>query len=228
VELVGGFHGVLAGHGVGHEQDLDRGELLFQLLQLGHQLVVDVQAAGGIHQQHVAAGIDGFLARGADQVGGQRLFGRAGVDGQVDVARHHAQLLARGGTIDVHRHHQRAVAVFESQRASLPVEVVLPEPCRPTISSTLGGSLAKRSLDSWLPRILISSSRTILMTCWEGERDMSTSSPMAFCLDVFDELLDHAEVDVGFEQRHADFAQGGLHVLGRELAFAAQVLEDAL
>ena len=34
----------------------------------------------------------------------------------------------------------------ESQRASLPVVVVLPEPCSPTIRNTLGGSLAKRSL----------------------------------------------------------------------------------
>ena len=47
-------------------------------------------------------------------------------------------------------------------------------------------------------------------------------------LDVFDELLDHAEVDVGLQQGHADLAQGGFHVLGRELAFAAQVLENPL
>ena len=63
VELVGDLHGVLAGHGVGDEQDLDRVELLLQLLQLRHQLVVDVQAAGGIHQQHVAAGLHGFALR---------------------------------------------------------------------------------------------------------------------------------------------------------------------
>src|SRR5689334_15025104 len=47
---------------------------------------------------------------------------------------------------------------------------------------TLGGSLAKRSFDSWLPRILISSSWTILMTCWDGERAESTSSPIALTL----------------------------------------------
>ena len=66
------------------------------------------------------------------------------------------------------------------------------------------------------------------MTCWEGESAVSTSSPMAFCLDVLDELFDNLEIDVGFEQRHADFAQGALHVFGRELAFAAQVLENPL
>ena len=47
-------------------------------------------------------------------------------------------------------------------------------------------------------------------------------------LDAFDELFDDFEIDVGFEQRHADFAQGRLHVFGGELAFAAQVLEDTL
>src|SRR3954451_21086063 len=70
----------------------------------------------------------------------------------------------------------------DSHRANLPVEVVLPEPWRPTIMKTLGGSLAKRSLASWLPRILISSSWTILMTCCEGESAESTSSPMALTL----------------------------------------------
>src|SRR3954451_6073341 len=70
----------------------------------------------------------------------------------------------------------------DSHRANLPVEVVLPEPWRPTIMKTLGGSLAKRSLASWLPRILINSSWTILMTCCEGERADSTSSPIALTL----------------------------------------------
>ena len=46
--------------------------------------------------------------------------------------------------------------------------------------------------------------------------------------DVLDELLDHPEIDVGFKQRHADFAQRALHVFGREPAFAAQVLENPL
>ncbi len=63
VELVGRFDGVLAGHGVGDEQNLYRVKLLFQLLQLHHQVVIDVQAAGGIDQQDIAAGVGGFAAR---------------------------------------------------------------------------------------------------------------------------------------------------------------------
>ena len=66
------------------------------------------------------------------------------------------------------------------------------------------------------------------MTCCVGERAVSTSSPMAFSLDVLDELLDDAEMDVGLEQRDADLAQRGFHVFRREFPFAAQVLENPL
>ena len=77
--------GVLPGHGVGHEQDLDRVELLLQLLQLGHQVVVDVQAAGGIHQQHIAAAVDAFAARRACQVERRGSRRRAFVDRLADI-----------------------------------------------------------------------------------------------------------------------------------------------
>ncbi len=47
-------------------------------------------------------------------------------------------------------------------------------------------------------------------------------------LDGFHQLLDDFEIDVGFEKRYADFAQSRLHVRRGELAFTAQVLENAL
>ena len=66
VEGLGRGHRVLAGHGVADEEDLVRLDLLLDLDQLGHQLVVDVQAAGGVEDQGVAAlpvGLDeGVLA----------------------------------------------------------------------------------------------------------------------------------------------------------------------
>ena len=46
--------------------------------------------------------------------------------------------------------------------------------------------------------------------------------------DVLDEVVDDVEVDVGFEQGHADFAQGFGDVLFSERALAAEVLEGAL
>ena len=63
VELVGGAHRILSGHGVGDEQNLGRIQQLLQRLHLVHELVVDVQTAGGIDDQHVAAGNDGLAAR---------------------------------------------------------------------------------------------------------------------------------------------------------------------
>ena len=92
----------------------------------------------------------------------------------------------------------------------------------------MGGSLAKRSFDWWLPSIFTSSSRTILTTCWPGESAVRTSSPIAFCFTCFDELLDDFEVDVGLEQRDADLAERLFHVFGGQLSFAAQVFEDPL
>ena len=66
-----------------------------------------------------------------------------------------------------------------SQRASLPASVVLPEPCRPASMITVGGSLANRSRRVSPPRMLISSSLTILTTCWAGLSAPETSAPLA-------------------------------------------------
>ena len=62
VKILRGVDGVLAGHGVGDEEDLLRVEQLFELLHLGHQLFVDVQAAGGVDDERVAAHDEGFAA----------------------------------------------------------------------------------------------------------------------------------------------------------------------
>src|SRR5882672_3224705 len=66
----------------------------------------------------------------------------------------------------------------ESHFASLPVVVVLPEPCRPTIIHTEGGRDANSGL-ACLPRRLVNSSRTIFTTCWSGESCNITSVPSA-------------------------------------------------
>ena len=62
VKILGGVDGVLAGHGVGDEEDLLRAEKLFEALHFGHQVFVDVEAAGGVDDQRVAAHDDGFAA----------------------------------------------------------------------------------------------------------------------------------------------------------------------
>ena len=86
---------------------------LLERLHLVHQLVVDVQTAGGVDDQHIAAAVDGFAARFLGQAldGGRVGFADlAFVDVGLDRLRHDLQLLARGGAIDVDRDQQRTVS----------------------------------------------------------------------------------------------------------------------
>ena len=71
-------------------------------------------------------------------------------------------------------------------RASLAVAVVLPEPCRPAISTTVGGRGAKVSPTEAPPISFESSSLTILTTCWPGLSCPITSAPRqrSFTADV--------------------------------------------
>src|SRR5207248_9664076 len=58
---------VLAGHGVGDEQDLDRVELFLELLQFDHELFVNVEPPGCVDQEHVASVVGGLAPGGARQ-----------------------------------------------------------------------------------------------------------------------------------------------------------------
>jgi len=52
-ERLGGVGSVLTGHGVDHEQGLDRLDCGMQGLDLVHHVGVDVQATGGVDDDHV-------------------------------------------------------------------------------------------------------------------------------------------------------------------------------
>jgi len=55
MKVLRGVDGILAGHGVGDEENLLRAEELFEALHLGHQILVDVKAACGVNDERVAA-----------------------------------------------------------------------------------------------------------------------------------------------------------------------------
>ena len=228
VELVGRFDGVLARHGVGDEEDLDGVKLLFELLQLSHQIVVDVEAAGGVDQQNVAAGLRAFAARGAGQVERLRFSGRAFIDWQTDVARDHLQLLARGRPVDIHRYHHGAMAVLREPARELAggggLTRALQADDHEDAGRLVGEAQARFVAAQNLDQLFLNDLDHLLRRRKGAEHFLAHGLD----LDVLDELLDYFEIDVGFEQRHADFAQGAFHILGRELAFAAKVLEDAL
>ena len=54
VEGLGGVDGVLAGHGVDDQQHVVRLDGVADVDELGHQLLVDVQPAGGVDDDDVA------------------------------------------------------------------------------------------------------------------------------------------------------------------------------
>ena len=66
------------------------------------------------------------------------------------------------------------------------------------------------------------------MTCSPGESAGQHFLPHGLGLDAVDQLFDHFEVDVSFEQREADFAQGFGNVFLAEPGLAAERLEGAL
>src|SRR6185312_4309494 len=118
VEGLGGVDRVLAGHGVGDEEDFGGVEQLLQLRHFAHQRLVDAEAAGGVDDQDVAAEVGGvfagFFGKAQDGVGvvvggGVVLaFVELGVDG----LSHNFELLARGGAVDVDRNQHGAVAAL--------------------------------------------------------------------------------------------------------------------
>ena len=60
MELLGGTDGILSGHGVGHEQDFLGIEQPLERLHFVHEFIVNMQAAGGIHDHHVTARVHGL------------------------------------------------------------------------------------------------------------------------------------------------------------------------
>ena len=112
--------------------------------------------------------------------------------------------------------------------ASLPQVVVLPEPCRPHISTTAG-----------VPSILQLAG--VLAAERRGElvaddldhllgRRQALEHLLAECLllDPGEKLLDHPEVDVGLEQRQTNLLQRRGEMLLGDPALALQAAEDVL
>ena len=105
--------------------------------------------------------------------------------------------------------------------------VVLPEPCRPAIRITAGGTVAE--IERHVGRAHQSGELVVHHADHRlagGEAADHLLAERAL-LDVRDEFLDHRQRDVGLEQRHAHFAQRFLHVGFGQARLAAQRLDDA-
>ena len=138
IEMRGDVDRFLAGGGIEHEQNFLRLDQVAQADQFLHERFVDLQTAGGIENQRVAIvrarEIAALRARSSEHP-----FRLSSRKRECRVA---CRAFPAGPWPPDDKHPpRRATAcglVSCSSRASLPLEVVLPEPCKPTIMTQLG------------------------------------------------------------------------------------------
>ena len=229
MEALGGFDGVLAGEAVGDEQNFARLGDLRDGRGLIHHLVVERGAPGGVEDENVVTGEACLLERALGDV----LRALAGDDRQHIDANGFAergQLLHRSRTARVKRGHQHALFVRLGQ----------------TVGDLRGGGGFARSLQAGHHddvRRLASDPERFGRAVAAERRDQLVMDDLddlltrlhrlddafADCLDLHlgDEVLHHRQRDVGFQQRHAHFAQGSLDVRFTERAAPGELVEDA-
>ncbi len=225
IKGLGGVGGVLAGHGVDHEQGLRRADGAVQTADLTHHLLVHVQTAGGIDDQHVhifaarrRQGVVGDINRVLVPGGGEefRLHlagqGLQLVDGRraVDVGGHHhhfllfplleetRQLGHRGGLTGAlqARHHDHHRRLGGQIQGVVGVAHGVHQ-------------LVVDDLDERLARV-----KAFQHLLTEG-----------LFLDLLHELLDHRQGHVGLQQRLAHLAQGVADIVFGELPLAGQAFQ---
>jgi len=113
-----------------------------------------------------------------------------------------------------------------SQAASLPAVVVLPEPCRrhQNDCGRLRGEFETRRILAQHRDQLVAHDLDDLLG---GDSAVSTRSD-GLRADLLDEIADDVEVDVGLEQRYANFAQGFDDIFFGERALATEGFKGAL
>ena len=88
MEIAGAADGVLTNHRVGDEENLRGLQLALQFAQLAHQRVVNVQPAGGVHQNHVAGGELRFADGAAGNFKKALDIDSGNVDATIRIGRH--------------------------------------------------------------------------------------------------------------------------------------------
>ena len=113
VELGGGLHRVLADHRVADEEDVLGRDRLLDLLELGHELLVDREPAGGVEDRRRRLLPLRGLERAAAHLG--RRDARLVEHRDAELLAEHLELLDGGGPVDVGGDEERLLALLEEQ-----------------------------------------------------------------------------------------------------------------
>ncbi len=230
VERLGDIDRVLAGQRVGHEQRFMRINQRLDGGDFGHQLLVDMLAAGGIQDHTVIAADACALAMRAFGDGQWILAcndGQGGDAGLLAQARATAPS-RRGGWCPAKTIKHALLSRVCSKRPNLALVVVLPEPCRPTIRMGAGGE-PMLSASFFLAQGLdqhVMDDLDDLLAGRDGADDVFANGAWAHRPAM--KSVDHRQRAIGFDQGGAHFPQGGIDIgLSSEAPLAAKLVEDA-
>ena len=217
---------VLADHGVGDKKHFAGLQLFFQIPELVHQIIIDVQSARGVHQDDVAGGKFCFLDCATNNF--QR-FVRACAGPNIGVNRfcNLRELFAGGGTIHVSRNNDWPVAVL----------------CQPFCEFAGGGGFTgtlqtNNYPDRWRARskkrlgVFAEKSGELIANEFDdllvGRKLQHNFAAERFAANAGEQFVNDRESDVAFEQGFANFSESRVKVLFGELALAAKIFECAL
>ncbi len=143
--------------------------------------------------------------------------------------RHQIQLLDRGRTTHVRGHDDRVLPLLDQPLGQLAGGGRLARALQPEHQNHARRcALAGGRPPCVSPNSASISSRTMRTTCCTGAEALEHLVIDGAITHLVDERLDDLEVDVGFEQRHADFPQGHFHRLRRQAHLSPEVGEDVL
>ena len=227
IEALRHIDAFLARHRIDDEQDFVRMHGALDVAELLHELLVNLQAAGRIDDDdviHVRLRIGHSLVRNLDRILAAFLL----ENGKAELLADDFELRDGGRTVDVIGHEQRALALLLEREAEL------------ADRRRLAGALQarhhddRRRLRAHVDAALRAAHerREFLIDNLDDDlrRRQRLEDFLADCafLDRLDEVLDDLEIDIGFEERHADFPHRLVDIVLRQLAMTAQLLERLL
>ena len=218
---------VLAGHGVHDHENLVGLDRLLDGDGLLHHLLVDLQAAGGVHDDDVVQVVDGLLDGAGRHLDG--VLAVAAKDRDADLAAKGGQLVGRGRAVRVAGGQKRAMALALEEVGQLGGGGGLAGALQAHHHDDVGRAVLGQDQlglgGAQKLRELVKHDAHDVLGGRQGVQDLGGH---ALLLAASHELLDHAEVDVCLEKRHADLAHGEVDVVLGQAALAAQLVEGVL
>ena len=220
-------HDVLAGHGVDHHEDLVGLDGLLDGDRLLHHLLVDLKAASGIHNHDVVQVIDSLV----DGLGGNldRVLAVTAIDRHANLGTKGGKLVGSCGTVRVAGGKQRRVALALQEIGELGRGRGLARALQAHEHDHVGRAVLRQHelglVGAEKLGELVEHDAHHVLRRRERVQDLGRE---ALLLAGGDKVLDHAEVDVGLEQGHADLAHGHVDVGLGELALAAELVKGVL